>query len=58
MTTHPFEISMAENEKMGCYDVFLQIGNVRTKEAAEHIAKLLSEFMIEGDRDGWAYRVQ
>lgn len=58
MSKHPFAISMDENELMGCYDVFLQIGGARTKEEAERIAKLLSEFMVEGERGGWVRRVQ
>lgn len=56
MSKHPFAIAMQENEQMGTYDVILQIGGARTKEEAERIAKVLAEFM--GDGEGWFRRVQ
>ena len=52
----PFQVAIAPNQEMKAWDLAVQIGGFKTKQEAEHVAKLLAEF-IEGE-SGWSARVQ
>lgn len=55
---NPFTISVCKNENMGAFDLCLQVGGFKTKEGAEHFAKVLAEFMKDDNATAWAERVQ
>lgn len=53
---NPFKIEMTENKVMGAWEIVLQVGGFKTKQEAEQSAKVLAEFMADGN--GWSERVQ
>ena len=53
---NPFMIGFAKNPEMGCYDLVIQIGNLKDEAEAKKLADLVAEWMIE--EGGWKQRVQ
>ena len=53
--TQPFQISIPWNERMGCYDMVLEVGNL-TKQDAEKLAEYITEWLTS--ESGWSQRVQ
>jgi hypothetical protein len=56
MSENPFKIDLMPNEKMGCFDVCLQVGGLKDRQEAERFAKILAEWLA--GESGWIERVQ
>jgi hypothetical protein len=56
--TNPFQIQIGHNPQMGCFEIMLQVGNIKSKKDAEAFADVLRDWMIQDSDTAWAKRVQ
>lgn len=56
-TTNPFQIGIAYNAPMKCWDLQVLIGNMKSKQEAQKVADLLVEWLKEDSPTAWSQRV-
>lgn len=56
MSENPFEIRIAENEVMDCWDIQLNVGGCKSEDEAKAMADALAGWLTE--ESGWKARVQ
>lgn len=55
--TNPFQIGIAFNDRMRCWDLQVLIGNMKSKEEAQKMADLLVEWLKNDSPNAWSQRV-
>lgn len=55
---NPFQIQIGYNAQMGCHEIMLQVGGIKSKKDAEAFAEVLRDWMVQDSKSAWAKRVQ
>lgn len=54
---NPFQIQIPYNHQMDSFEMHLQVGNLSEQEAKQ-LADAISDWLIDGNSQGWKSRVQ